>query len=86
MNAQYNAIREHIIAYGNNVMEQNNTLNQSVGQHGLDPNLEHNERVSNVMNQLIQNGDYALDSNQLPFRWRVVDSNNWNAPATRPTM
>ena len=84
MNAQYNAIREHIIAYGNNVMEQNNTLNQSVGQHGLDTNLEHNERVSNVMNQLIQNGDYALDSNQLPFRWRVVDSNNWNA-ACYPT-
>ena len=79
MNSQYSAIRDQIIAYGNNVVEQNNTLNKSVGQYGLDTNPEHNERVSNVMNQLIQNGDYALDSNQLPFRWRVVDSNAWNA-------
>ena len=72
MNAQYSAIRDQIIAYGNNVVEQNNNLKQSVGQYGLDTNLERNERVSKVMNQLIQNGDYALDSNQLPFRWRVV--------------
>ena len=79
MNAQYSAIRDQIIAYGNNVVEQNNNLKQSVGQYGLDTNLERNERVSKVMNQLIQNGDYALDSNQLPFRWRVVDTNVWNA-------
>ena len=84
MNSRYNAVRDHLLAYGNNVVEQNNNLKQSVAQYGIDTNLEHNQRVSRVMNQLLGKGDYAIKSDQLPFRWRVVDTKVWNA-ACYPT-
>ena len=84
INAQYNSIRDHFLAMGNNVIEQNNHLKQSVGQYGVDTNVEHNERVSRVINQILDKGDYAIKSDQLPFRWRVVDTNAWNA-ACYPT-
>ena len=43
MNSRYNAVRDHLLAYGNNVVEQNNNLKQSVAQYGIDTNLEHNQ-------------------------------------------
>ena len=77
--AKYDAAKEQIIDWSNNVTEQEKIVQQTVNQNGLDANLEHNERVSKVLAQLIDNGNYVRQSNQLPFRWRVVNSESWNA-------
>ena len=76
---QYNMAKNQIINWSNNVNEQDKTLKESVTQLGLDSNVEHNERVTRVLNNLIENGNYVRKPNQLPFRWRVVDSKEWNA-------
>jgi len=77
--AQYDAVKSQMIAWSNNVAEQEKIVQETVNANGLDNNLEHNERVTRVLNQLIENGNYVLKPNQLPFRWRVVNSEEWNA-------
>lgn len=71
--------RNTVLQIGENVEIQNKTLNDSVNKAGMDTDLEHSKRVTSVMNQLINKGEYALRPNSLPFRWRVIDNDVWNA-------
>ena len=76
---EYDEVKRQIITWSNNAKEQDKILKETVEANGLDTNVEHNERVTRVLNQLIEKGNYARKSNQLPFRWRVVNSDEWNA-------
>ena len=76
---QYDEVKYQIIQYSNNAKRQDDTLKEVVNKNGLDANVEHNERATRVLNTLIEKGDYVRKPNQLPFRWRVINSNEWNA-------
>ncbi len=76
---QYDEAKSQIINMSNIPSEQDKTLRENVAKKGLDSNVEHNERVTRVLNNLIEKGNYVRKTNQLPFRWRVVNSKDWNA-------
>ncbi len=76
---EYEAVRSNVLNWGNSPATQQQILNETVQKYGVDTSLEHNERVSRVLNQLIDRGHYAMEPNSLPFRWRVINSDEWNA-------
>ena len=80
----YNSVRNYVIAIGNEPMFQQQTLEEDLKRSELDTTPSHNALVNAVMTQLIEKGDYVLRSNSLPFRYRVNNSEVWNA-ACYPT-
>lgn len=80
--SQAAAVRESIEIEGSTPSVQDYTLKKAVSSYGegiLDTDEEHNRRVTEVMNRLIGKGEYAMDNNCLPFRWRVVANEELNA-------
>ncbi|WP_158087606.1 M48 family metalloprotease [Anaerovibrio sp. JC8] len=77
--AESEAVRYEILRWSNSPKNQQSTLDSSISKNGIDTDVEHNERVSRVLNQLIDRGNYAMEPNSLPFRWRVINSDEWNA-------
>ncbi len=71
--------RDNIIYFGMNPINQNNLLNSDMAKNGRDTDYEHNKIVKNVMEQLIEKGYYQHRLESLPFRYRVNNSEEWNA-------
>ena len=82
---EYEQVRTYLLNWGNSPETQQKTLDETVQKYGIDNSVEHNERVSRVLNQLIDKGHYAMEPNSLPFRWRVINNDEWNA-ACYPMM
>ncbi|WP_294520748.1 M48 family metallopeptidase [uncultured Anaerovibrio sp.] len=76
---EYEQVRTYLLNWGNSPETQQKTLDETVQKYGIDNSVEHNERVSRVLNQLIDKGHYAMEPNSLPFRWRVINNDEWNA-------
>ena len=75
----YSEYLDKMLAMGNSPDQQMAMLNSDMDENGRDLNEAHNEVVTRVMNQLIENADYAMAADSLPFRWRVNDSDQFNA-------
>ncbi|MDO4204822.1 MAG: M48 family metalloprotease [Selenomonadaceae bacterium] len=82
--AAYNGYFKQISAMGNNAYYQEETYLMDVREHGLSRFRQDKIVVDRVMKQLAARGDYTLESRNLPFRWAVNDSNEFNA-ACYPT-
>ncbi|WP_232219198.1 M48 family metallopeptidase [Anaerovibrio sp. RM50] len=76
---EYEQVRNYLLNWGNSPETQQKTLDETVNKYGIDTSVEHNERVSRVLNQLIEQGHYAMEPNSLPFRWRVINNDEFNA-------
>lgn len=76
----YNYIRDAFLLMGDDPVSQSQILQADIEQQGRDMTPRNNEVVDRVMKQLIERGDYALKSDNLPFRWIVNNNSNvWNA-------
>ena len=82
--AAYQSSLASILDLGNNVSAQVQSRAQDLEQNGLDPNAHDVQVVDQVMEQLVNKGDYVLKVNSLPFIWAVNDSKDFNA-ACYPT-
>lgn len=82
--AAYNGYFKQITAIGNNAYYQEETYMMDRQEHGLSRFRQDKIVVDRVMNQLVAKGDYTLETRNLPFRWAVNDSEEFNA-ACYPT-
>ena len=80
----YKSSLSAILSLGNEPAAQMQSRMQDLAQNGKDPNRHDVEIVDAVMKQLVQQGDYALKPNSLPFVWSVNNSDAFNA-ACYPT-
>ncbi|MBQ7515480.1 MAG: M48 family metalloprotease, partial [Schwartzia sp.] len=77
--AVYNYTLKSLLAMGNDPGQQKKLLDTDMKERGEDTDAQDNELVDSVMRQLIEQGDYAMASNSLPFRWRVNNDDSFNA-------
>lgn len=77
--ATYNYYLTGLLAIGNDPGMQKKLLDEDMAKAGQDLDERDNEVVTSVMNQLLERGDYALPADSLPFRWRVNNSDQFNA-------
>ena len=77
--AAYQSALREILALGNNVHAQMAAKQQDLKANGVDKNNRDVEVVNSVMSRLVQNGEYELRVNSLPFVWSVNDSEKFNA-------
>lgn len=77
--AAYKSALTEILRLGNNVNAQMSARNQDIKANGQDKNQLDVKLVDNIMNQLVDNADYELRVNSLPFIWNVNDSEKFNA-------
>ncbi|MBR4382830.1 MAG: M48 family metalloprotease [Selenomonadaceae bacterium] len=77
--AAYQSTLKEILALGNNVHAQMDVRKQDMEKNGVDKNKLDVEVVDSVMTRLVNNGQYELRVNSLPFVWSVNDSEKFNA-------
>lgn len=77
--AAYKSTLVAMLAIGNNAAAQMECRRQDIKANGRDQNENDTALVDAVMLRLVNNGDYALKANSLPFVWSVNDSNLFNA-------
>lgn len=77
--AAYRSALSSMLAFGENVSAQVDTMRMDFKENGRDTNPEDNKIVNSVMERLVNNGDYALRANSLPFLWGVNNSQLFNA-------
>lgn len=77
--AAYRSALSSMLAYGETVEAQIETRRADFKENGRDTNPDDIKKVDEVMNKLVNNGDYALKSNSLPFLWGVNNSQKFNA-------
>lgn len=77
--AAYRSALSSMLALGENVAAQVDTMRMDFKENGRDTNPADNKIVDDIMNKLINNGDYALRANSLPFLWGVNNSRLFNA-------
>lgn len=82
--AAYNGYFRQISEMGNNALYQEETYRMDIGEHGLSRFRQDKITVDKVMKRLAAKGEYTLESRNLPFRWAVNDSDEFNA-ACYPT-
>lgn len=82
--AAYNGYFQQISEMGNNALYQEETYRMDIGEHGLSRFRQDKLTVDKVMKRLVTEGVYTLESRNLPFRWAVNDSDEFNA-ACYPT-
>ncbi len=75
----YNYCLDGILKLGNDPGQQKMMLDKDMQERGEDTDPQDNALVNEVMNQLIERGNYAMASNSLPFRWRVNNNDSFNA-------
>ncbi|TYZ29179.1 M48 family metalloprotease [Selenomonas caprae] len=80
----YQSSLSSILALGNDAQAQIQSQRQDIQQNGIDPNRNDVQVVDSVMRQLVEQGDYVLKANSLPFCWTVNNSRDFNA-ACYPT-
>ena len=77
--AAYKSTLIQMLALGNNVDAQMAVRKQDMEQNGVDKNKRDIELVDSVMTRLVNNGQYELKVNSLPFVWSVNDDEKFNA-------
>ena len=77
--AAYQSTLREMLALGNNVDAQMAVRKQDMEKNGVDKNKRDIELVDSVMNRLVNNGQYELKVNSLPFVWSVNDDEKFNA-------
>ena len=77
--AAYKSTLSQMLALGNNVHAQMEVRRQDIEKNGVDPNNRDVEVVNSVMTRLVNNGQYELRVNSLPFVWSLNDSEKFNA-------
>ena len=77
--AAYRSALSAMLDYGETVEAQLETRRMDFRENGRDTNPDDNKKVDYVMNKLINNGDFALRANSLPFLWGVNNSQKFNA-------
>lgn len=76
------AARLSLLDAGNNPAVQNQMyIKRGVNQKGINraPDAKAIQITNDVMKQLIEHGDFVLRNNSLPYRWKVVANNEFNA-------
>ena len=77
--AAYQSTLREMLALGNNVEAQMAVRRQDMEKNGVDKNKRDVELVDSVMTRLVNNGQYELKANSLPFVWSVNDDEKFNA-------
>ena len=77
--AAYQSALKQMLALGNNVHAQMAVRKQDIKENGTDSNKRDVEIVDKVMTRLVNDGQYELRANSLPFVWNVNDSDKFNA-------
>ena len=77
--AAYQSTLREMLALGNNVDAQMAVRKQDMEKNGVDKNKRDVEIVDRVMKRLVDNGQYELRVNSLPFVWSLNDSEKFNA-------
>ena len=77
--AAYRSTLTQMLALGNNVDAQMAVRKQDMEKNGVDKNKRDVELVDSVMTRLVNNGQYELKVNSLPFVWHVNDDEKFNA-------
>ena len=77
--AAYQSTLKQILALGNNVEAQMAVRKQDIEKNGIDKNKRDVELVDSIMTRLVNNGQYELKVNSLPFVWNVNDDEKFNA-------
>ena len=80
----YHSALGAVLALGNDVHAQVQSERQDIAENGRARNARDIELVDGIMERLVQDGDYVLRVNSLPFTWAVTDSAVFNA-ACYPT-
>ena len=80
----YHSALGAVLALGNDVSAQVQSERQDIAENGRVRNARDIELVDGIMERLVQDGDYVLRVNSLPFTWAVTDSAVFNA-ACYPT-
>ena len=77
--AAYKSTLTSMLRLGNNVNAQMAARKQDIEKNGQDKNNLDVKLVDDIMNRLIDNAEYELRVNSLPFVWNVNDSEKFNA-------
>ena len=77
--AAYQSTLREMLALGNNVNAQMAVRKQDIKENGTDSNKRDVEIVDRVMTRLVNDGQYELRVNSLPFVWNVNNSEKFNA-------
>ena len=77
--AMYRSALSSILAMGNDVHAQMTAKRQDKKENGVDENPHDVELVDKIMTRLVNNSEYELRVNSLPFIWSVNDSEKFNA-------
>ena len=77
--AAYQSTLREMLALGNNVDAQMAVRKQDMEKNGVDKNKRDVEIVDSVMTRLVNDGQYELKVNSLPFVWSVNDDEKFNA-------
>jgi len=77
--AAYQSSLREMLALGNNVDAQMSVRKQDMEKNGTDKNKHDVEVVDSVMRRLVNDGQYELKINSLPFVWHVNDDDKFNA-------
>ena len=77
--AAYQSTLREMLALGNNVDAQMAVRKQDMEKNGVDKNKRDVELVDSVMTRLVNDGQYELKVNSLPFVWSVNDDEKFNA-------
>ena len=77
--AMHDIYLENMLSLGDNPYDQNKILKEDINSKGKCEDVRANAVVNDVMSRLIENGNYALKANSLPFRWEVNQSEEINA-------
>ena len=80
----YHSTLGAVLALGNDVHAQHESERQDIEENGRARNARDIALIDHVMQRLVQDGDYVLRVNSLPFVWAVNDSSVFNA-ACYPT-
>ena len=77
--AAYKSTLKSILALGNNVDAQMSAKQQDIKENGQDKNRRDIQVVDYVMLRLVNDGEYELKVNSLPFVWNVNNDEKFNA-------
>lgn len=77
--AAYQSTLKQMLALGNNVDAQMAVRKHDMEKNGVDKNKRDVELVDSIMTRLVNDGQYELKVNSLPFVWHVNDDEKFNA-------
>ena len=77
--AAYQSTLKEMLALGNNAEAQMIVRKQDMEKNGVDKNKHDVEIVDSIMTRLVNDGQYELRVNSLPFVWSVNDDEKFNA-------